>query len=101
MIKCVLIVQLEIPQISNNLFRPSAQIGHLFGIFLKKGLITCPLSMVPTNLSQLFFQGKMRQNASPSVDSVNNILLLKINHFHSNFKNELVARATALIEAGI
>ena len=37
-------VQLEIPQIPHNLFGPSAQIGELFGIFLK-ALITCPLSM--------------------------------------------------------
>ena len=33
---CVLIVQLEIPQITYNLFSPSAQIGQLFGIFKKK-----------------------------------------------------------------
>ena len=29
-------VQLEIPRIPHNLFSPSAQIGQLFGIFLKK-----------------------------------------------------------------
>jgi hypothetical protein len=40
MTKCVL----EIPQIPHNLFDPSAQIGQLFVIFLKK--ITCALSMV-------------------------------------------------------
>ena len=34
---CVLIVQLEIP---HNLFTPFAQIGQLFGIILKKALIT-------------------------------------------------------------
>ena len=28
-----------------NSFRPSAQIDQLLGIFLKKALITCPLSM--------------------------------------------------------
>ena len=38
----VLIVQLEIP---HNLFRPSAQIRQLFGIFKKITLITCPLSL--------------------------------------------------------
>ena len=46
---CVLIVQLEIPQIPYNLFSPSAQIGQLFGIFKKKALITCPLSMAVGN----------------------------------------------------
>ena len=45
MTKSVKIVQLETPQIPHNLFGPSAQIGQLFGIFLKKALITCPLSM--------------------------------------------------------
>ena len=45
MLKFVLIGQLEIPQIPHNLFGPSAQIGQLFGIFLKKVLITCPLSV--------------------------------------------------------
>jgi hypothetical protein len=35
MTKCVLIVKLEIPQIPQNLFGSSAQIGQLFGIFLK------------------------------------------------------------------
>ena len=43
--KCLLIVQLEIPQISHNLFGLSAQISQSFGIFLKIALITCPLSM--------------------------------------------------------
>ena len=46
MTSCVLTLQLEIPQIPHNLFDLSAQIGQLFGIFLKKALITCPLSMV-------------------------------------------------------
>ena len=50
MTKCVLIVQLEIPQIPLNLFVPSAQIGQLFGIFKKKTLITCSLSMHLTQL---------------------------------------------------
>ena len=45
MTKCALIVQLEIPQIPNNLLSPSAQIGQLFGIFLKESLIACPLSI--------------------------------------------------------
>ena len=45
MTKCVLKVQLEMPQISHNLFGPSPQIGKLFGIFLKKALFKCPLSM--------------------------------------------------------
>ena len=49
MTKCVLIVQLEIPQVPHNLFGPSAQIGQLFGIFKKKALITCPLSMAVGN----------------------------------------------------
>ena len=42
--KCMpwLRVQLELP---HNLFGPSIQIGQLFGIFLKKAVITCPLSM--------------------------------------------------------
>ena len=42
----VLIVQLEMPQIPHNLFGPFAQIGQLFGIFLKRAAITCPLSML-------------------------------------------------------
>ena len=45
MTKYVLIIQLEILQTPDNLFGQSAQIGQLFGIFLKKALITCPLSM--------------------------------------------------------
>ena len=45
MTKCMLIVQLEIPKTHYNSFRPSAQIGQFFGIFLKIALITCPLSM--------------------------------------------------------
>ena len=32
-------------EIPHNLFGPSAQIGQLFGIFLKKAPITYPLSM--------------------------------------------------------
>ena len=36
--KNVLRVQLEMPQIPHNLFGPFAQIGQLFGIFLKKPL---------------------------------------------------------------
>jgi hypothetical protein len=36
MSKCVLIVQLEIPQILHNLFSPSDRIGQSFWIFLKK-----------------------------------------------------------------
>ena len=36
----------QIPQIPHNLFGPFAKIGQLFGIFLKKARITCPLSMV-------------------------------------------------------
>ena len=43
MTKYGLKVQLEIP---HNLFGPSVQISQLFGIFLKKVLITCPLSML-------------------------------------------------------
>ena len=46
---CVLIVQLEIPQIPYNLLGPPAQIGQLFGIFFKKALIRCPLSMAVGN----------------------------------------------------
>ena len=44
MTKCVLIAQLEIP---HNLFGPSAQIGQLFGIFLKETLSHghCPWPM--------------------------------------------------------
>ena len=34
-----------VPQISHNLFGPSAQIGQLFEIFLRRIFITCPLSM--------------------------------------------------------
>ena len=37
--------QLEILQIHHNLFGPKSQISQLFGIFLRKALITCPLSM--------------------------------------------------------
>ena len=33
------------PQIPQNLFGPSAQIGQLFGIFLKRVLFTCPFSI--------------------------------------------------------
>jgi hypothetical protein len=44
----VLIVQLEIPQIPHNLFSPSSRIRQLFGISMKKAIITCPLSMVRT-----------------------------------------------------
>ena len=36
MSKCVLLVQLKIPQMPHNLFRPSAQISQLFGKFKKK-----------------------------------------------------------------
>ena len=36
MTKCVLIDELEVPQISHNIFSPFAQIGQSFGIFLKK-----------------------------------------------------------------
>ena len=46
MTKCVLIVQLKIPQITHNLVDPSAQIGQLLVIFLKKALVTCPLSII-------------------------------------------------------
>ena len=46
MTKYVLKVQVEIPQISHNLYDPCTQISQLFGIFLKKALITCPLSMI-------------------------------------------------------
>ena len=42
MTKYVLKVHLEI---LHNLFGPSAQIGQLFGIFLKKVLFTSPSSM--------------------------------------------------------
>ena len=38
-------MEMEIPQIPHNSFCPSVQIGKFFGIFLKKSLITCPLSM--------------------------------------------------------
>ena len=33
------------PQIPHKLFGPSAIIGQSFGMFLKKALITCPLSI--------------------------------------------------------
>ena len=56
MTKCVLIIQLEIPQIPHNLCSPSAQIGQLFEMFLKKALITCPLSM-PSQIASMKFQG--------------------------------------------
>ena len=46
MTKFVLRFQLEIPQIPHNFFGPSAKIGQLFGNFLKKVLITCPMSMI-------------------------------------------------------
>ena len=36
MTKCMLRFQLKIPQIPYNLFGPSAPIGQLFGIFLRK-----------------------------------------------------------------
>ena len=39
-------IQLEMSQISHNLFGPSAQIGQLSGMFLKKSLFTCPLSII-------------------------------------------------------
>ena len=46
MTKCVLIVQLKIPKISQNLFCPSAQIDqlHVWDIFEKKLLshVHCP-----------------------------------------------------------
>ena len=46
---------LEIPQIPHNLFGPSAQIGQLFRIFLKKVVITCPLSMVEEKENNLIW----------------------------------------------
>jgi hypothetical protein len=46
MTRYVFKVLLEIPQVPYNLFDPFAQIGQLFGIFLKKkDLFTFPLSM--------------------------------------------------------
>ena len=54
MTKCVLIIHLEIPQITHNLFGPSAKIGQLFEILLKKALIPYrPMSMGKTINSQL------------------------------------------------
>ena len=50
MTKCVLIVQLEIPQIPNNLLSPSAQIGQLFGIFFER--IPHRMSIVHIQLNQ-------------------------------------------------
>ena len=48
MTRCVLKVQLKISQIPHHLFGPFSPIGQLFGIFLKKALITCPLSIPKT-----------------------------------------------------
>ena len=52
MTKCVVIFQLEIPQIPYNLFGPSAQIVQLFRIFLKKVVI---MAMVEENENNLIW----------------------------------------------
>ena len=68
MTKCALIVQLEIPQIPNNLLSPSAQIGQLFGIFFERIPHRMSIVHIPRQAAKPSQGSQLRNIPDPSHD---------------------------------